>query len=133
MISAWLAAGALAQSLDVHVHGVVGQGTVGCALFVTDNGFPENDRKAHAAVQVDAATAESGVVVCRFPDIEARQVAVTVMHDRDDDGKLDTNWLGLPKEPYGFSNNVGLGTFGPPSFEATLVARAPRIRIDLVD
>jgi len=30
--------------------------------------------------------------------------------------KLDTNFLGIPKEPYGFSNNPST-LFGPPSFK----------------
>ena len=29
-----------------------------------------------------------------------------VYHDRNANGKLDTNWLGIPKEPYGFSNGA---------------------------
>ena len=41
--------------------------------------------------------------------------AVAVFQDSDNDSKLD-RWLGLiPKEPYGFSNNVG--KFGPVSFD----------------
>ena len=36
---------------------------------------------------------------------------------RDSDNSiLDTNWMGIPKEPYGFSNDA-MGTFGPPSFQ----------------
>ena len=31
-------------------------------------------------------------------------------------GKLDTNFLGIPKEPYGFSNEKK-GRFGPPKFK----------------
>ena len=32
-------------------------------------------------------------------------------------GKLDTNWLGIPKEGYGFSNDAK-GSFGAPPFSA---------------
>lgn len=42
--------------------------------------------------------------------------AVAVYHDLNADGKLNTNFLGIPKEPYGFSND-SMGMFGPPSFE----------------
>ena len=31
--------------------------------------------------------------------------------------KLDTNFFGIPKEQFGFSNNAK-GRFGPPSFES---------------
>ena len=30
-------------------------------------------------------------------------------------GKIDTNWVGVPKEGYGFSNDAKI-TFGEPSF-----------------
>lgn len=35
-------------------------------------------------------------------------------HDENNNKKIDVNWLGIPKEGYGFSNNAK-GTFGPPS------------------
>ena len=41
-----------------------------------------------------------------FADIKPGTYAVAVFFDRDGDGKLDTNFLGIPKERYGFSNNV---------------------------
>ena len=43
------------------------------------------------------------------------EYAVRVMHDVNGNGKLDTNIAGIPKEPYGFSNNAR-GNFGPPTF-----------------
>jgi len=43
--------------------------------------------------------------------------AIKVFHDEDADGDLDTNFLGIPVEDYGFSNNAS-GLFGPPGWEA---------------
>ena len=37
-------------------------------------------------------------------------------HDINKDEELNTNMVGIPKEPYAFSNNAR-GTFGPPSLE----------------
>jgi uncharacterized protein (DUF2141 family) len=42
--------------------------------------------------------------------------AISVFHDLNGNGVLDTHLFGIPKEPYGFSNNAR-GTMGPPSFE----------------
>ncbi|NMM48940.1 DUF2141 domain-containing protein [Flammeovirgaceae bacterium KN852] len=42
--------------------------------------------------------------------------AVATYHDLDDDGKMDKNLLGIPKEPYGFSNNFKL-KLSAPKFE----------------
>ena len=48
---------------------------------------------------------------------DAGRYAIRLFHDRDDDGELDTDLLGIPSEPYGFSNNAP-ARFGPPDFEA---------------
>lgn len=59
--------------------------------------------------------------------------AVTLYHDKNNNGELDSNLLRIPKEPYGFSNNAR-PTFGPPDFEAvkvTVAAPDTTIRIAL--
>ena len=43
------------------------------------------------------------------------EYAIAVYHDRNVNGELDTNLLGIPKEKYGFSNNAR-GRFGPASW-----------------
>lgn len=40
-------------------------------------------------------------------------------HDENNNKELDTNWIGIPKEGFGFSNNPSM-TFGPPSFDKTI-------------
>lgn len=42
--------------------------------------------------------------------------ALKVFQDLNGNGKLDTGWMGIPKEPYGFSNNA-MGRFGPPALD----------------
>ncbi|MBV6644014.1 MAG: DUF2141 domain-containing protein [Cyclobacteriaceae bacterium] len=46
--------------------------------------------------------------------------AVAVFQDKNENSELDKTFVGIPKEPYGFSNNAR-GLFGPPSFEKCLV------------
>ena len=41
---------------------------------------------------------------------------ISVFHDVNDDGELNTGLFGIPKEPIGFSNNAK-GSFGPPKFK----------------
>jgi uncharacterized protein (DUF2141 family) len=50
-----------------------------------------------------------------FAGIKPGNYAVSVLHDENQNKELDTNRLGIPKEGYGFSNNV-TGIIGPPSF-----------------
>jgi uncharacterized protein (DUF2141 family) len=44
------------------------------------------------------------------------EYALSVFHDVNDDGKLERNFIGLPKEPAGLSNNLR-PKFGPPRFK----------------
>jgi uncharacterized protein (DUF2141 family) len=39
-------------------------------------------------------------------DLPPGEYAVSCFHDVNDNGKLDTNFLGIPTEPYAFSNNA---------------------------
>lgn len=50
--------------------------------------------------------------------------AVKAFHDRDGDGKMKFNPLGMPLEPYGFSNNAR-APFGPPSWKRAAFTVAP--------
>ncbi len=48
--------------------------------------------------------------------VPAGRYAVAVYHDKNENKELDTNFVGFPSEPFGFSNNPTI-VFGPPSFE----------------
>lgn len=48
-------------------------------------------------------------------DLPYGNYAIAVYHDKNTNGELDTNLLGIPKEAYGFSNNAR-GRFGPASW-----------------
>ena len=51
------------------------------------------------------------------------EYAVRVVQDENGNGTLDTNMVGMPREPWGFSNNA-VGSFAPPPWEAV------RFRLD---
>jgi len=52
-------------------------------------------------------------------NIKPGKYAFKFIHDENMNDKLDTNWMGIPKEGFGFSNNPSM-TFGPPSFDKTV-------------
>lgn len=54
-----------------------------------------------------------------FKNVTDGEYAVTIFHDKNNDDELNTNFVGIPKEPFGFSNNPG-AMFGPPSYEKCL-------------
>lgn len=72
----------------------------------------DNKAKAFATADVKAAT---GSVAYTFKNIPPGTYGVGVYQDENDNGKLDTNFLGIPKEGYGFSNNLKL--MRKPTFE----------------
>jgi uncharacterized protein (DUF2141 family) len=51
--------------------------------------------------------------------LEPGKYSVRFIHDENENNEIDTNWLGIPKEGFGFSNNPRM-TFGPPKFKKTL-------------
>jgi uncharacterized protein (DUF2141 family) len=56
-------------------------------------------------------------VRCDFEHVQSGTYALAVIYDENMNGKLDTNWLGIPIEGYGFSNDAK-GLFGMPSYSA---------------
>ncbi len=55
-------------------------------------------------------------VTWKIKDVPYGDYGVAVLDDENGNGKMDKNVLGMPLEPYGFSNNVRI-TFGPPSWD----------------
>ena len=53
-------------------------------------------------------------------DVPPGGYGVTVIHDRNANGKLDSNIVGIPTEPYGASRDAR-GRMGPPAFEDAAV------------
>lgn len=67
----------------------------------------------------DRATARAGRVEFRVRNVQPGRYAIAVFHDTNGNGKLDRSFIGLPQEPYGFSNDIGRRGF--PNFEGALV------------
>jgi uncharacterized protein (DUF2141 family) len=117
LVVANLPAVAFAQSpcpgIHVEVSGIRNStGNIACALFESPVGFPiEFLRSATHVIATKIRKTEAG---CDFVDIPPGTYAIAVVHDENMNGKLDSNWLGIPTEGYGFSN-AATG-FGEPSF-----------------
>jgi uncharacterized protein (DUF2141 family) len=59
--------------------------------------------------------AEKGEVKVLFENVPVGTYAISIIHDENENGELDSNFFGMPKEGFGFSNDA-MGTFGPPDF-----------------
>jgi uncharacterized protein (DUF2141 family) len=107
--------GAPLARLRVEVLGVRSRaGRIVLAVYDNADAFPHREQ-ALASV----AVAPSGnPTVVEVPGLPEGRYAVVAYHDADGDGSLDTNIVGYPSEPFGFSNDAKLEMFGPPDFDA---------------
>ena len=99
------------NTLTLEVNGIQeAEGRVACALFWQNRGFPRKHRRALRRTWVDA---EAGSVTCVFKRTGLGEYAASVFLDLNENGKLDTNAIGSPREPWGVSRNATSKRFGP--------------------
>lgn len=104
------------------------KGTVRVCLTADPTNFPACIDDAQAVTRSIPATADS----LRFDGLARGNYAVAVIHDENNNRKLDT-FAGIPREGFGFSRNPAV-TFGPPRFAAarfTLTSDADRQQIKM--
>jgi uncharacterized protein (DUF2141 family) len=87
-------------------------GQIGFSLYNSADAFPSQTEKALISEFVKIA---GNSVEYTFTNLPLGTYAVSVVHDEDNDKKLKTNFLGMPKEGVGVSNNAK-GLFGPPKY-----------------
>ncbi len=101
--------------LLVHVIGLRNDhGDVRCSLFSPTQGFPDDAENQATTV---TAPIINRTATCAFAGINPGVYAIVLFHDENGDGKFNRNWIGLPEEGYGFSNNARV-YLRPPSFSA---------------
>ena len=76
----------------------------------------EENYKKRQPIKAAKSNVVDGRVSVMFYSIPKGDYAVMAYHDVNNNGKLDTNFLGIPSEPFAFSNNVN-GFMGAPKFE----------------
>ncbi|MCJ8319553.1 MAG: DUF2141 domain-containing protein [Colwellia sp.] len=101
---------AVAADLTVNISDIEqGKGYVLVALYADQESYTSG--KASFSSRVKAEHDQETLVFENLPDGE---YAIKLYQDENDNNKLDFNILGIPKEGYGFSNNVGM--FGAPDY-----------------
>jgi len=83
-------------------------GKVGFALYTQENFM-------RVPVKANASTISDGVSEVVFENIPAGTYAIVCFHDENDNGQIDFQQNGMPKESFGTSNNAM--SFGPPQFD----------------
>ena len=99
--------------LEVRVKGAESSdGNLALLLFNSNQGFPSDAGKA---IKNSVVKANGSIQSVYFYAVPFGTYAVTVLHDENGNGTLDTNLFGIPQEGVGVSNDA-LNTFGPPVF-----------------
>lgn len=87
-------------------------GMVLASLFKSHDGFPHEREKCFQHIKASISKNTSEVI---FRNIPLGYYAIGIIHDENNNNKMDFGMFHIPKEGYGASNNAK-GTFGPPDF-----------------
>ena len=98
-------------SIEVTVQDVANNdGKIFLALYNSETNFLEKSYKGTKSEIMNNSSTTT------FEDIPSGVYAISVFHDENDNGKMDTNFMGIPKEDYGCSNDAS-GFMGPPKWK----------------
>ncbi len=101
-------------------------GQVICTLFNSPDGFPDHSKNAVTIAVVIKDTRAT----CRFKNVPYGTYAIVSFHDENHDGKFNQNWLGMPQEGFGFSDNPSV--LKKPSFDdAKFTVAKPEVTISI--
>jgi uncharacterized protein (DUF2141 family) len=125
---AWLAlslsaasSAALAGDLTIEVSGIIpDQGKVYIAVYDRPETFPATGKQLMGQV----LAASDRHLTVRFTGLAPGRYAAVAFQDLNGNGRLDKNLFGIPREPYGFSNDAHRSG-GPPSFAAAAFTLGP--------
>lgn len=111
------ACSALSADLQVEItNAKQGNGLVYFALYDSAEAY-DGKQMREGAISTEGGQSPSAV----FTGLPPGDYALTVFQDVNANRKLDTNLIGIPSEPYGFSQNA-MGNMGPPDFTAAAIS-----------
>lgn len=99
--------------LTIHVQNIKSlKGEIIIGVFNTDKDF----LKDGVAIKNYTITVDKATETIVIKDLPKGEYAVSLYHDENSDKECNRNFLGIPKEAYGFSNNVK-PKFSAPSYK----------------
>ena len=115
-----------AAILDVEVQGITKGGILNLEISSSKETFESDGGDTGVAARIQERVSKGSYQ--RSFDIPPGTYAVKLHIDENENGKLDTNFLGIPKEQYGISNNILFLNFKRASF---VIDDYKKIQIDL--
>ena len=105
-------------TLNLSVSGIEQiEGQLVLALFSNQEEFLKTPIKSRYI-----SVKNKGIMKVEWHEIPNVPLALSIFHDLNGNGKLDTNLLGIPTEPFGFGNNAKIA-LGPPSWKECLIIK----------
>lgn len=107
------------------------KGDLYVAVYNSSNAFLKEDQVFRKII---VPITQTGALKVSIDDLPPGQYALSCFHDVNGNGKLDTNWMGIPNEPYGFSNNARpkfrAPNWGEASFDFKEMGGSMKIRLE---
>ena len=116
-------------SLTLHVDGFRNRkGVLGCAVFSSSKGWPEDDDEAYTRAAIPIAASHA---VLNFPRVPPGRYGIVCLHDENSNHRLDRNLFRVPKEGFGFANNPHVALSAPSWKDASVEVACPATQVDI--
>ncbi|MGF1937331.1 MAG: DUF2141 domain-containing protein [Nostoc sp. ChiQUE02] len=115
--------------LTVEIDGLKNkEGQVCASIFASSEGFPgDRDR----VLQKQCTKITDTPLPITFENLKAGSYAVAVFHDQNNDGTLNSNVFGIPREGFGFSRNPEILARAAKFSEAAFLVAGPDTDIQI--
>ena len=118
------------NSVTITIENIKGKnGTIQIAVFNKSESFPKVGGE-YKLMQYKVSDGQSQFKIKDLPD---GQYAIAIHHDENSDGKMNTNFLGIPKEGYAFSKNFKPKLSAPKFSDcAIIIDRDQKMTVNLI-
>jgi uncharacterized protein (DUF2141 family) len=96
-----------------------GHGTIYIAILDSAEGWLKSDAESKPFRDIIQPVTSTDDLLISVQDLPPGKYAISLFQDLNGDSKMDKNFIGFPKEPFGFS--APMGKFGPPKFDEAAI------------
>ncbi|MDR2084993.1 MAG: DUF2141 domain-containing protein [Bacteroidales bacterium] len=116
------------KNIDINITGIDEiKGQIVVLVFDNPDNFPK-DQKLAKFFNFPVTSKEMTVCV---KDLQVQNYAIFIYHDKDNNGKCNQNFIGMPTEKIGFSNNIRPKLKAPKFNEAKVDTETNEISVEL--
>lgn len=96
-----------------------GHGTIYIAILDSAEGWLKSDEKYKPFRDITQPVTSTDDLLVNVQDLPPGKYAISLFQDLDGNSEMNKNFIGFPKEPFGFS--APMGKFGPPEFKEAVI------------